>query len=104
MNYIITNSGNITIVIRGFRYAVCPDHPRYENIIKMLRDPTTKEDILIEYVDFAEACEEYGVSVAGKSGGVYVDGKFLEGGQEALDAGVSLGNIALRKHMEDVEL
>jgi hypothetical protein len=104
MRYVITGDRMIMMVVRGFSYTIHTDHPRYDKIREMIQDPDVNESILIEYTDFEEACGEYGVSVSERNNNVYVDGKWDEKAEDALEEGVSLGNIALRKALEGIDL
>jgi hypothetical protein len=100
MKYIITNSGNILVVIRGYTYSVSRSHPQYDRIHTTIQKPTITESTLIELIEFKEACKEFGVSLDER--GISVDGEFDANGQDALDQGVSVGNIALRKALESL--
>lgn len=107
MNHIITGSGSILLSIEGYSYTIPTDHPMYTQIRNILAKEDANPEVLIEYVDFKEACAQYGIMLD-RNGDVYlVNGEnkvWVPEGKAQLAAGVALGNIALKLDVERTEL
>ena len=101
MKYVITDKGNIILIIQGCTYTISPSHIRYNQIKDLIKSPECDEDKLLDNVEFKEECEANGITVTAR--GVYVEGKFDSLGRKLLNKGFSLGNIALRKNLEALD-
>ena len=102
MKYIITNSGNVLLVVQGDSYTVSPHHLRYREILRILKDPPVDEEQLFQQLHFEETCKVANLEIT-IHGEVVVDGHFVIGGAEDLKNGLSPGNIALKAQMENLD-
>lgn len=54
VKYIISDEGNITLVIKGWQHQIAPDHPYYQKILGMLENKEDPEKIM-EFADIKGA-------------------------------------------------
>ena len=102
MKCIITATGTILLVIQGDGYTVTPNHIRYNEILRVLKDPPVDEELLLQHLYFEEECKAANLEVT-PSGQVVVAGRFIPGGAEDLKNGLTPGNIALKAQLKNLE-
>lgn len=76
VKYLVSNSGVITVYVKGKSYSVDTDHVNYDGILQALRDQDS--ETLLELVDIPQTIQNYtGDVVEVKNGNVYYKGEAL---------------------------
>lgn len=94
VKYIISDSGNITLVIQGWQHQIAPDHPYYLKILQMLEAEESPEKIM-EFADIKGS-----IGAASED----IDDNSKEGHKmkENMDEGMTPGMAALGAAFEGI--